>query len=50
MINPNTDLGKLLMVLVQEIGAISPLAFKEIDLLKAINQADLAGGDFYVQD
>jgi hypothetical protein len=37
---PNSELGKLLLVFFQEIGAISPMAFQNIDLDKALLQAD----------
>lgn len=42
-VEPKSDLGKLLMVLVQEVGSMSPLAFREINVRDAIEQADRLG-------
>lgn len=37
---PQTDLAKMLLVIVQEIAALAPLAFSEIDVSNALRQAD----------
>lgn len=38
-----SDLAKMLLVIVHEIGAREPQAFKEIDIIKALKQADIVG-------
>lgn len=37
---PRTDLGKLLRAIVQSIGASEPKAFIDVDVVKALRQAD----------
>lgn len=37
---PHTDLGKLLLAMVQSIGAREPRAFVDVDITKALEQAD----------
>jgi len=39
-IEPNSDLGKLLLVIVQSIGSLEPQAFVNVDVANAIRQAD----------
>lgn len=39
-VGPQTDLGKLLEALVQSVGARDPRAFVDVDISKAIQQAD----------
>lgn len=40
MYEPISHLGRLLSVLVQQVGAMQPMAFKEIDVSAALEQAD----------
>ncbi len=37
---PQTELGKLLKVIVQSIGGEQPMLFAKVDIAKAIQQAD----------
>lgn len=42
MYEPKSDLGKLLRVIVEEVGSQSPRAFEKIHVDNAIRQADEA--------
>lgn len=37
---PASEFAKLLYVIVQEVGASQPMAFRSIDVIKALQQAD----------
>lgn len=37
---PQSDLGKLLLTIVQYLGALEPQAFVRINVMNALNQAD----------
>ncbi len=39
-LEPKTDLSAMLLVIVEEIGSIAPMAFKDIDVQNALKQAD----------
>jgi hypothetical protein len=39
-VRPRTDLGKLLLALVQSVGGLEPQTFVNVNVSKAIKQAD----------